>query len=759
MRKIKLFSDYTILFACIAGLILEFTHPCAVLEYTLGIIGTLYCLRYLIVGFLLPIKRDWILAKGKFLLKVLNFVLIVPFVITFFLHIIHYNETEGRHAGNFFFSEPPTSAPATHSKATEQETGDASSLFWNVYYHFIDPGNQHMVKSDAGRNTAAIIAILGFFFLNGLLISTLISWFDRRREQWIKGEVRYPGFLKRKKQKNHIIIGGNDMVTSIIKQIFSTSATKTPHILIQTECDVESFRRNLFSDLTEKQQKHIIIYHGSRTSKSDIKELYPHNAKEIYIIGENTRNDDIDSHHDTMNMKCLGLISEQCALHKKHQPSNRIVCRVMFEYQTTFSVFQFYDTNKEVEKTIDFEPFNPYEMWAQKVLINKELDKEKLKTHLATPDKYLPLEGIDGINKSSDEYVHLFIVGMSRMGIAMGIEAAHIAHYPNYETKKKRTRITFIDKNAQEDKNFFTGRFKELFKLSHHRYGTIDDKNNIVWDTHHPCGFDHLGGDFLDIEWEFISGGIEESAIQDYILASACPLAKITIAICLPESNRSHAAALFLSKEIYKSDAIKQILVYNRHGSSIINAITQSGDNHPYLGKLKTFGDEKENFINTFLQQSEEIGEEINNVYNNINITTQSQPLTVKYKGKSAVAIKWSSIYNGNTLWSKLRCVGYTPETKAPLTPEAIDTLADVEHNRWNIEELLMNFRPLTPQEQAEEIKTNNRNKNILKGMMAHTDICSNKKLMQIDPDARLYDIELSKHLQAIYAHLNTNKE
>ena len=60
---------------------------------------------------------------------------------------------------------------------------------------------------------------------------------------------------------------------------------------------------------------------------------------------------------------------------------------------------------------------------------------------------YPPLDR-DGIRAQSDRYVHLIVVGMSRMGVAMGVTAAHIDHNPNFVTQCFRTRITFIDPDA-----------------------------------------------------------------------------------------------------------------------------------------------------------------------------------------------------------------------------------------------------------------------------------------------------------------------
>lgn len=83
-----------------------------------------------------------------------------------------------------------------------------------------------------------------------------------------------------------------------------------PYILIQTSRDVESFRRELFSTLSEEEEKRIIIYYGNRTSPDDIKDLKLESAKEVYILGEEMCTDDIESYHDTMNMECLELLLE-----------------------------------------------------------------------------------------------------------------------------------------------------------------------------------------------------------------------------------------------------------------------------------------------------------------------------------------------------------------------------------------------------------------------------------------------------------------
>lgn len=71
------------------------------------------------------------------------------------------------------------------------------------------------------------------------------------------------------------------------------------------------------------------------------------------------------------------------------------------------------------------------------------------------------------------------------------------AHYPNFENKGVRTKVTFIDYKADVEKDFFMGRFKELFSLSHWSYGSVGCDGCLDWKKVYSPGeeFSHLGGD------------------------------------------------------------------------------------------------------------------------------------------------------------------------------------------------------------------------------------------------------------------------
>ncbi len=676
-EKIKKYIDYIAILVGVLTIALSvFGFDCEPLIGLAGLGGGAYII-YAIYLYVCRPKFDWHLIYGHFLLKVIAFVLLVPSFITLgYLIFNRISECKGNpiyspknlvyeenlysyeksdticlggiksdlltdsvylKAHNLYVNRDTMVMQINKLPETITSKQEDPSIFWTVFFHFIDPGNQHMTTSKTGRGWSALIALLGVFLLNGLLVSSIIGWIDSRKEKWLKGEVKYPCFLRRK--KHYVIIGGNDVVTGIVKQLIS----KNKYILIQTSRDVESFRRELFSNLTEEQQKLIIIYYGNRTSKEDVEKLYIEKAEEVYIIGEDIRTDDIESYHDTMNIKCLRMISDNIQNVERYN-NNPLVCRVMFEYQTSFNILQVTDIDG---KKIDFKPFNYYETWAQNVLICQELAKKE-------NCEYLPLEGFDGIQVDQDKFVHFIVVGMSRMGLAMAIEAAHLAHYPNFCTNKRRTRITFIDASMEQEKHFFMSRFKEMFSLACYRdvtnvseniysdlkaYPWLNPLEDVLCKSPY-CNSDHLGKDFIDIEWEFINGSIENPNIQQYFADAASNAdAKLTIAICLPENSRAIAAATYLPDSVYKSDTTLQILVYQRLNSDLLFQINQ---NKRYNDKLKAFGMNSLCYNSSLVELSEFIAKKVNCAYDQY----AWERIRMRYKGEGMIDDDYDCISN-----------------------------------------------------------------------------------------------------------------
>ena len=75
-----------------------------------------------------------------------------------------------------------------------------------------------------------------------------------------------------------------------------------------------------------------------------------------------------------------------------------------------------------------------------------------------------------------------------------------------------------------------------------------------------------------------------------------------------------------------------------------------------------------------------------------------------------------------------------------------LEVLAEVEHNRWNVEKLLMGFRPATDDEHK-LIKADAKKKNEYKDRFIHDDI---RPFSELDDAAKDIDRKLIEHIPDI---------
>ena len=759
---------------------------------------------------LLPVWFDRSLALGNFTKLLVTTLLILAVPALFF---VSYDFWEG------LFS-------------VESSTNE--SLLMNLYESYLNPNFGDNCLSPE-RGIRLFVAYLGAFLLTGLLISLFVAYLQSRRERWEKGDLHYPITMR----YGHyvIVIGGNEMVPDLISQLLENNISD--FIVVMTNRDVPTLRKKLASKLG-KDEKRIIIYYGERTSKDDLKHLGVQFAKEIYVIGEQLDIDQSGSHHDVKNMECVKMMSQ--LLHEKKDylssiksSGHPILCRVMFEYQSSFSVFQFTDVDSNISSVLDFKPFNYYETWAQNVLVCPMLKVD------AEKKQYLPLEGCTPITKDSNDTVHLIVVGMSRMGVAMAIEAAHLAHYPNFiynKTENLRTRITFIDSVAKKEMQYIQGHYKELFALSRWRYVEAGNDNiyydgsghisyyvnDSSWlnplidsDSHSPYRDKDdysLGEKVVDVDWEFIQGDLEMPTIQCYIRDAAMQKnVRLTIAICFPKDNASFAASLYLPDEVYEdNNNVIQVLAYQPYGDAMCqcfkNRVEMRGatpsnqrNNFNQFAKLKAFGMMDSCYNINYQRKMELAADQIWNQYEKTysgriggrNDLRKALGKAIPLRaGKSLAACQWSNSYAAAHLWTKLRSINW--DGKSDINEETKGILARLEHIRWNMEQLLLGYAPLRPDEQIsmklrfeqackieiphDELlqittlgkETINKNKypqldkwldawekydeerEILKANMSHIDLCSFEILNKLDKEAVKYDEDLTSILPLIYS-------
>ena len=669
------------------------------------------------------------------------------------------------------------------------------------YESYLNPSFDN-ASFGSDRGYKIILAYIGAFLLNGLLVSLVVAWIQNRRERWEKGDLHYGKYAL---GKFSIVIGGNEMVPDLVRQLVCDKNQALDYVLVMTNRDVATLRKKFVSALG-KMEKKVVIYYGERTSDEDLKLLRVSFAKEIYVIGEQLDIDQNGSHHDVKNMDCVQKIA---ALLKICPPDKKISCRVMFEYQSTFSVFQFAEVTDDISVYLDFRPFNYYETWAQKVFVNSELvPTEK--------SEYIPLEGTKGITVNDDDTVHLIVVGMSRMGIALAVEAAHIAHYPNFISKNKRTRITLIDSDARKtlDINYEESKLFE----SDIWYDPLSDNNSQSPYKPHETNDKRLytlGDNYIDVEWQFIEGNLEMPTVQQYISNEAkMEHSRLTIAICFPKDNASLAASLYLPDVVYEVDSnVQQVLVYQPYGDamrmSFKNDEKGSHKSYSLFAKLRAFGMMNKCYdikaqhsidkmlIETELAYNAEAGKQIPGR----NKLRKRFGMSEAFKGKPAVAKQWSSYYSVSHMWTKLRSVNYDGISER-LNDDEVALLSQVEHIRWNLEQLLMGYAPLCAEkfydlkkkyekglmvqkpsdivfEKLEkdireilpeadyievvawlnEWKAFDDTKEQLKANMEHADICSYDILKSIDKDSLSYDEVLVKALSRIYRNISNKND
>lgn len=668
---------------------------------------------------------------------------------------------------------------ATGSTLTIKEN-EPRNILLDVYYHFADPGNQYVVEGTGNRVLTLFISITGSVLMGGLLISIFSNIIDRRVERAREGQISY-------KFKNHyVIIGFDRMAIGLIKQLYRKAQSDNrvkdvPYLfVIQTTSEVETVRHELLSKLDAEIDRRTIILHGGRDSREDLEALRLPYCREIFLLGEEGETD-----HDSVNIESVTLINRILRNHytpKTLSGLKRLVsdelagckrCHVLFEAQSTFAVFQrndietvfkkrtddddsWYraicalhkndqstldrlkslkkDYDEQTVRLIDFLPFNFYETWAEKVLVWGKYDPHN---DGVAPIVYTPLDG-EGIDYESNRHVHLVIVGMTSMGVALAMKAAHIAHYPNFvRDPKLKTRITFIDLNADTEFDMLRGRYSALFEQCDYRVvDTLDDSRS----------YEHKGTGLSDIEFEFVKGAVESRLVQKLLESwtSAENRSLLTIAICFEVPQKSIATALYMPQSVYKRAL--SILVRQNVSCSTIELVRQA---RQYNG-LRAFGmlDECYDIDDNSLFQAKRV----NFIYNRIKPEEKEwQPLDDAqgeelWKGLTTVH-RWSNIYNAHSIPTKLRSFGLEEPENLLADKDLLEKMAQVEHNRWVMERLIQGYRPTTPEENR-LIDSGKRNKKeIEKNCFAHIYL---KPYDQLDEEIKDNDRMIMKYLWRI---------
>ena len=560
-----------------------------------------------------------------------------------------------------------------------------------INYAYPDDGNTSATPTVV-LIASVVACLVGAIIFQGLLIATITNIIQTRADKVKDGDVDYQF------ENHYLILGYNDKTVALINSFVNKKKENTkstvPDIVIAVEKEVSALRDMLEVQLDKALYEHITLLHANRTREEDLQRLCADRAARIYIIGEEG-----ESNHDTRNMECYYILS----MHKID-----IDCFVYLQKQDFFNLVAQYGP----EKIEHFHMFNYEELWSRKVLVDVENEYDSV----AKLD-YRSEE--DNIAKCREKQVHLVVMGMTEMGEALAREAAFVAHYPNFITNGIRTKITCVDPEMKRKMNSFVGRHLTFFQ--HCRYtcrwwdevgeektfqNTIDEKN-----------------DFLDIEFEFIEADVMDYHVLQLLKDWGNDIKGqyLNIAFCQDDREANFRNSHRLPTEVYISKTPIWVYADNTTNSSILK--------HDRFRAIHFFGGPnipiEENAIELRWAKN------VHSFYKEL------------FGGEAwenlPISLRWSNIYNALSLPFKLRSISAEYDGRkivnAKLSPETVSLLGEVEHNRWNVEKLLLGFRPLA----IGEVDNKSTKSNFI-----HPDILPNAKLKEKEKDK---DIKLLTYL------------
>ena len=656
------------------------------------------------------------------------------------------------------------------------------NLFGEIYMGSYSEIDETMVSYGNWFGIASgITFLIGVIFFNGAIIAILSNFIERRVENYENGQTHYL------KKGHYVIMGYDDIVPSIISYILSDEHEPDADILLLTSTPASLIHEKLRESVKRKYHKNIIVNYGHRTSDDYYKDIHLEAAKQIYITGDRH-----EPQHDALNVECV----ENVCKYLKSQPSHtvkQITC--VFEDLDTYTAFRTTDIFKDSIDglNIDFIPYNFYVNWARRVFVERSYERN---TDVGNKDRkeFYPYLCKQGITADDEHYVHLVFVGMSGFAVTFANEAAHLLHFPNFA--KAHTKITFIDIKADKEMPIFITRNHNFFDIQSYSYQDLMSSNDSQ-PAYYERRFEGKDADFLDIDFEFIKGDIFSQRVQKLL----CSWAEdgnqyLSVFLAMANQRDNFAVAMNMPDAIYNMEI--PIFVRQDSSDNFITLLRQADECAPRKGdpEYRTYEDgqvkRKEahgryahiypfGMHNTSFfaeDTSFKRAKLINYLYDTADYDSHIfQPLeqlakksraeieneaNEKWK-KHLVAEQWSSIYFAYNLDYKLIAlralrdldIADTSHDLDELTEQEINIIGEVEHNRWNVEKLLMGYRkPLEkedsynkPQELAEKLENNKR-------LFIHAQI---RPYNELTTEMKKFDLELAKYIPWIIE--TTNEE
>lgn len=491
----------------------------------------------------------------------------------------------------------------------------------------------------------------------------------------------------------------------------------------------------LVEDLIQqyKERGHVVEHRLEMTTKDDVN---INDYAEMCLLTSVA--DDKKEENDN---KVVALLSQLVADYDLEQNEGRkLVCHLMVQSQSTLQMLQTTDFCEAIRQKADVYPFTMDEVWSRSILLDYE-----------------------PITIQSEKHAHLVIFGTGEMAEMVAIHTTLVAHYPNYvRNHSLRTRITMIE---SQDGNYrspstemttsteiapttkrFIKRYQHLFDNSYYRV-VKPSEEKAVKKFHKPM-YDGKREDFVDVEWEFVAAPTWNVDLREKLQLWANDEKQLlTVVMANRDGNKNLNEALHLPETLFKRHI--PIYIYSQKEINIVGC-----------PNIHTFGLINRGYDITLplVRMAKNVNYIYDRCYEENGQLRYAVEIDGKERDKSWARLsnvkRMSSIYNAMTIETKMRSIGLEEndwEKFYDIPQKDIEILAQVEHNRWSVEELVLGFRPCTDDEQR-EIEADISRKKVFKQQKIHYDLRAYNDLRpdETGKPVEIYDLCLCSCLPLI---------
>lgn len=494
---------------------------------------------------------------------------------------------------------------------------DAEVRWQTVVAIFLDPGCFGGVTGhhDLFR---LVIALLSIFLFSALLVSVFSNLFENIREAAQNGERRY-------RLSGHVLVfGSGRRLSSIVRAINESGRTAVVMASAKPDLDLGGTPGCIF-------------YRGRRDVEADVLSARPERAQAIYIIGEED-----EPSHDDRSLACLDILGRATA-----RADHDIHCYLTLRDYTSTEVFQYLKTRPE-GRLLLVDTVNEHEYTAEQLLVG-------------AANTFTPV-----LRSGDTRRAHFVIIGTGPVAQAVAYTAAHICHYPGYLERGLRTRITFIAPGMERWRDHLMASRPALFSLCHTRFvradGTAEDSVP-------------QGGDFIDVEWQFVDGEATSPVARAVMESQADSATRIVV--CHSDASLAVSDTLHLPRKVY---GIAPVAVYMPDGSNILDRAAATG----MYGHIELFGQVGEAQSDPLFSRRSSCGQRVNFVYHRA-YASHRLPTPEAAWFTISEADKYSSIFCANAMPLRRQCFDMEGDRRP---------IYEAEHRRWMMSELIMGFAP-----------------------------------------------------------------